>query len=233
LVDNEFVEVLKEAGVFKAIVISRGLNMYRDVTGTRHLVRRWCPATHTFFLAWGEFTVTIEDVANLLMLPILGDVDPTRLRLTAVESVIKEELIEGFGGKGASFSRHLAKHSTWVTTFRRRSDESEKYICCAAFVAFWLTKFVFCEHPHYAMQPSVFRFAIKISSSNCFPLAPMFLGHLYTYLDLLHADELVGASLRATHDTDGSKHLKGSPARPFLNKELPSVKYLRACLLSL
>jgi hypothetical protein len=40
LVDNEFVEVLQEAGVFKAIVLSQGLNMYRDVTGTRHLVRR-------------------------------------------------------------------------------------------------------------------------------------------------------------------------------------------------
>uniref|UniRef100_A0A2N9EW30 Aminotransferase-like plant mobile domain-containing protein n=1 Tax=Fagus sylvatica TaxID=28930 RepID=A0A2N9EW30_FAGSY len=165
LVDNEFVEVLQEAGVFEAIVISRGLNMYRDVIGIRHLVRRWCPATHTFFLAWGEFTVTIKDVANLLMLPILGDVDPTRLRLTAAESVIEEELIEGFGGKSASFGGHLAKHSTWVTTFRRKSDESEKL-------------------------------AIKISSGNCFPLAPMFLGHLYTHLDLLHADELVGAFCR-------------------------------------
>jgi hypothetical protein len=49
LVDNEFVEVLQEAEVFEAIVISRGLNMYCDVAGTRHLVRRWCPTTHTFF----------------------------------------------------------------------------------------------------------------------------------------------------------------------------------------
>jgi hypothetical protein len=147
---------------------------------------------HTYFLlAWGEFTVTIEDVGNLLMLPILGDVDPTRLRLTAAESII-----EGFGGKGASFGGNLAKHSTWVTTFRRRSNESEKYVRRAAFVAFWLTKFMFCEHPHYAMQPSVFRLAIKIFSGNCFPLAPMFLGHLYTHLDLLHVDELVGASCR-------------------------------------
>ena len=112
LVYNEFVKVLQEAKVFEAIVILRGLNMYRDVAGTCHLVRRWCPATHTLFLAWGEFTVTIEDVANLLMLPILGDVDPTRLRLTTAESVIKEELIKGFGGKSASFGGHLAKDST-------------------------------------------------------------------------------------------------------------------------
>ena len=140
--------------------------------------------------------MTIADVANLLMLPILGDVDPTRLRLIAAESMVEEELIEGFGGKGASFSGHLAKHSTWVTTFRRRSNESKKYVRCAAFVDFWLTKFVFCEHPHYAMHPLVFRLAIKISYGNCFPFAPMFLGHLYTHLDLLHVDELVGASCR-------------------------------------
>uniref|UniRef100_A0A2N9H864 Aminotransferase-like plant mobile domain-containing protein n=1 Tax=Fagus sylvatica TaxID=28930 RepID=A0A2N9H864_FAGSY len=132
LVDNEFVEVLQEAGVFEAI---------------------------------GEFTVTIEDVANLLMLPILGDVDPTRLRLIAAESMIEEELIEGFGGKGASFGGHLAKHSTWVTTFRRRSNESEKYVRCAAFVDFWLTKFVFCEHPHYAMHPLVFRASCRVVAS--------------------------------------------------------------------
>ena len=56
--------------------------------------------------------MTIEDVANLLMLPILGDVDPTRLRLTAAESVSEEELIEGFGKNGTSFGRHLSKHST-------------------------------------------------------------------------------------------------------------------------
>uniref|UniRef100_A0A2N9H4V3 Uncharacterized protein n=1 Tax=Fagus sylvatica TaxID=28930 RepID=A0A2N9H4V3_FAGSY len=74
-----------------------------------------------------------SDVANLLMLPILGDVDPTRLRLTAAESVIEEELIKGFGGNGASFGEHLAKHSTWITTSPRRSDESKKYIRHAAF----------------------------------------------------------------------------------------------------
>jgi hypothetical protein len=50
-VDNEFVEVLQKAGVFEAIVVSRGLNMYCDAAGTRHLVRRLCSATHTFFLA--------------------------------------------------------------------------------------------------------------------------------------------------------------------------------------
>ena len=43
--------------------------------------------------------MTIEDVANLLMLPILDDIDPTKLRLTVAESVIEEELLRVLVGK--------------------------------------------------------------------------------------------------------------------------------------
>ena len=59
----------------------------------------------------------------------------------------------------------------------------------AAFIAFWLCKFVFGSHPHYAIKPSYFRLAIKISARVSLPLAPMFLGHLYVQLDILHNDE--------------------------------------------
>ena len=63
------------ASVLKAIVSSYGLSNYRDLFNLRHLVHRWCTATHTFFLSYGEITVTLEDMANQLLLPILGDVD--------------------------------------------------------------------------------------------------------------------------------------------------------------
>ena len=64
------------ASVLKAIVSSYCLSNYRDLFNLRHLVHRWCAATHTFFLSYGEITVTLEDMANQLLLPILGDVDP-------------------------------------------------------------------------------------------------------------------------------------------------------------
>ena len=35
---------------------------------------------------------------------------------------------------------------------------------------------------------------MKISTGTSFPLAAMFLGHFYTQLDLLHADEMSGES---------------------------------------
>ena len=73
-----------------------------------------------------------------------------------------------------------AKLSCWVWAFSKASD----VVRCAAFVAFWLCKFIFGSHPHYAVKPFYFRLAIKISTRVSLPLAPMFLGHLYVQLDI-------------------------------------------------
>jgi hypothetical protein len=75
--------------------------------------------------------------------------------------------------------------------FNRVEDAS---IRRAAFVAYWLSKCVFGEHPAYSIKPLYFPFAVKIAAGTCFPLAPLLLGQLYTQLDLLHAEELAGAS---------------------------------------
>ena len=78
-----------------------------------------------------------------------------------------------------------AKLSYWV------SSSSKFFVVArrAAFVAFWLCKFVFGSHPHYAIKSLYFSLAIKISARVSLPLAPMFLGHLYVQLDILWTDE--------------------------------------------
>ena len=76
----------------KAIVLSRCLSNYRDLYNLCHLVRQWCTATHTFFFSCGELTVTLEDVANQLLLPILGDADVATLELSFEEKAIEAEL---------------------------------------------------------------------------------------------------------------------------------------------
>ncbi|CAL2230299.1 unnamed protein product [Prunus armeniaca] len=38
--------------------------------------RRWSAETHTFIYSWGEFTPTLEDVANIFHFPICGGQDP-------------------------------------------------------------------------------------------------------------------------------------------------------------
>ena len=62
--DTGFMGLLQRAGVLKAIVSSRCLWNFRDLYNLRHLVRRWCTTTHTFFFSCGELTMTLEDVAD-------------------------------------------------------------------------------------------------------------------------------------------------------------------------
>ena len=84
--------LLQRVGVLKAIVLSQSLSNFRDLYNVRHLVRQWCTTTHTFFFSYGELTITLEDVANQLLLPILGDVDPATIELFPEEKAIEVEL---------------------------------------------------------------------------------------------------------------------------------------------
>ena len=79
LSNTGFMGLLQWAGILKAIISSRCLSNFLDLFNLRHLVCQWCTTTHTFFFSYGEVIVTLEDVANQLLLPILGDVDLTTL----------------------------------------------------------------------------------------------------------------------------------------------------------
>ena len=135
LSDTDFMGLLQRAGVLKAIVLSQSLSNFRDLYNLRHLVRRWCATTHTFFFSYGKLIVTHEDVANQLLLPILGDVDPANIELSPEEEAIEVKLKKRMAGN--------AKLSYWVSSFSKFSIVA----CHAAFVAFWLCKFVFGSHP--------------------------------------------------------------------------------------
>ena len=84
--------LLQRASVLKAIVSSCCLSNFRDLYNLRNLVRRWCTTTHTTFFSCGELTITLEDVANQLLLPILGDADPTSLEFSPEEEAIEAKL---------------------------------------------------------------------------------------------------------------------------------------------
>ena len=167
LSDMSFMGLLQRACVLKAIISSRCLSNYRDLFNLRHLVRRWCTTTHTFSLSCGEITVTLEDMANQLLLPILGDVDLGAFELSSEKEAVEAELKKKMSGN--------AKLSYWVGSSSKISIAA----CRAAFVAFWLCKFIFGSHPHYVVKLLYFQLAIKISTGVSLPLAPMFLGHLY------------------------------------------------------
>ena len=178
----------------------------------RHLVRQWCTATHTFFFSCSEITVTLEDVANQLLLPILGDVDPSSLELSLEEEVEQAELKKRMNGN--------AKLSCWVSSSYKFSVATHR----AAFVTFWLYKFIFGSHPHYPVKPLYFYLAIKISVRVSLPLALTFLGHLYVQLDILRSDE----------DQAGSCHIVTSSVHSTVLQHLlyeRCAKHLAKCRL--
>uniref|UniRef100_A0A2N9FBL7 Aminotransferase-like plant mobile domain-containing protein n=1 Tax=Fagus sylvatica TaxID=28930 RepID=A0A2N9FBL7_FAGSY len=132
-----------------------------------------------------------EDIENHWLLPILGDQDPAELELSPEESKIEATLADYIGRKNIALGTQAARFNPWMEHFNRMEN---LLIRRAAFVAYWLSKCIFGEHPAYLIKPSYFPLAVKIAAGVCFPLAPLLLGQLYTQLDLLHAEELVGES---------------------------------------
>ena len=137
--DEGFCQILRNAKIFEAIVVSRGWNMYRDMRALRFLVRRWNPDTHTFFFPWGETTVTLEDVERICLLPSMGDVNLLELGLSDEESAIAGKLSETFGGTSVSWPGNRVRFSFWISEFRESKDVDTRR---AAFVALWMSK---CE----------------------------------------------------------------------------------------
>ena len=168
-----FMKALQWVNVLKAIVSSWYLPNYRSLFNLRYLIRWWCNATHTFFLSCCKITVTLEDVANQLLLPILGGTDPNNIKLSAEEEAVEAELKKGVNGN--------AKLSYWVGAF----SEASTVVHCASFVTFWLYKFVFGLYLHYVVKPLLLLVSHKDFCGVSLPLALMFLGHLYIQLDIL------------------------------------------------
>ena len=88
-------------------------------------------------------------------------------------------------------ARSNARINAWSLHFAKRTDHA---IRRAAFVAYWLCKFIFSDAPYYSMKPLYFRLVVKISFGHRFPLAAMFLGYLYLQLDSICLDEICGGS---------------------------------------
>uniref|UniRef100_A0A2N9IU29 Aminotransferase-like plant mobile domain-containing protein n=1 Tax=Fagus sylvatica TaxID=28930 RepID=A0A2N9IU29_FAGSY len=136
--------------------------------------------TRSFF-SWGELTITLEDVENHWLLPVLGDMDPFAVEMSEEETLVEQALM----------ARASTRINAWSVYFAKGTEPA---IRRAAFVAYWLCKCLFGDAPYYSMKPLYFRLAVKISFGHRFPLAAMFLGYLYLQLDSICLDEVRGGS---------------------------------------
>jgi hypothetical protein len=76
-----------------ANIVHRGMPVFNTMTITM-MVDRWRPKTHSLHLPCGEMTVTLEDLAMILGLPIRG-----RHVTSCVESALWHESVIGFIGR--------------------------------------------------------------------------------------------------------------------------------------
>jgi hypothetical protein len=188
ILNLDFWDNLRDAGVHWSILISRSCNMFRDTEPLCEVLRRWCPSTHTFFFSWGELTPTLEDIANHWMPPVLGEHSFSNIELSAEEEVIAAALRKQSSTRLSGWPSHFTHHK-------------EAPIHRAAFVLYWLCKCIFGNSPYYSINTVFIPLAIRISTGHCFPFAPLFLGHLYSQLDLFHDCEVEGDSCYILHAT--------------------------------
>ena len=133
LFDEEFVGRLERTGILKVVAISRNLEGFKDAKGLRHLVRHWCLALHAFLFSFGKLIVTLEDVVNNFLLPVLRDENPFDINLSDEDLKVEEKLFTHFGGRITSPGGKPARMGRWVMSLSREKD---KEVRRAGFLAF-------------------------------------------------------------------------------------------------
>ncbi|CAL2247372.1 unnamed protein product [Prunus armeniaca] len=110
LLDPSTCNILHRAKVLDAIFLSKLCNIHIEAKMLRHVVRRWSTKTHTFVCSWWEFTLTLEDVANISSLPVCENQNPFVMALTS-EDMDKLAVL----WKGApTFPSTSLQFSNWV-----------------------------------------------------------------------------------------------------------------------
>ena len=176
--------VWKKVGIFEAIMGTRcRINKNYDLL--YRVVEKWCCDTNTFVFAFGEATITLEDIIVLGGYPIIGHPVFTEVKdqeMREVEkklNIARKQLNSKHGG--------VANTPTWMDIFIDKGSEIEH----EAFLAAWLSIFVF---PHKELvKSSLFSIAVHLARGNPIALAPAVLASMYKDLTL-YKKTIVGLS---------------------------------------
>ncbi|MFQ6663380.1 hypothetical protein Gotur_030930, partial [Gossypium turneri] len=118
-----------ELAGFGSVALIRSSDLCFDILSA--LVERWRPETHTFYLPCGECTVTLEDVALQLRLPIDGS-PVTGVSAFTDPAAICYQLLRDSPGDGESYFSGIK--FTWLKTKigQLSANASEGELMCAA-----------------------------------------------------------------------------------------------------
>lgn len=183
----------RKANIYEAIMSST-----YHIKGKCDLVLRvaekWCSKTNTFIFPWGEATISLEDMMVLGGYSVLGDSVLSPLRSREMVAM-KEKMIEAYGQISSSSGQCLLLHSTWMGHFMKSGLELEH----EAFLALWLTRYVFPSVSSDFVGKQVFPIAVQLARGTPVALAPALLARIYKDLSLLKekmvASNTLGAGL--------------------------------------
>ncbi|KAL5802530.1 hypothetical protein ACOSQ4_030835 [Xanthoceras sorbifolium] len=165
----------KKAGIHEAILNSTySIQKHQDlVIG---LAEKWSPETKSFIFSWGEATITLEDMMisgySVLGSSVFSPIETDELERTA------EKLNQAITELSRTSSRK-ANHCMWKKKFMDSGSEIEH----EAFLAFWLSRFVFPDSS--VIVRTIFPIAIHLARGTRIALAPAVLASIYRDLSLL------------------------------------------------
>ncbi|XP_011095345.1 uncharacterized protein LOC105174831 [Sesamum indicum] len=169
----------KRAGIFYAIMNSTfTIHRYDDLIFL--FVEKWCPATNSFVFPWGEATITLEDMMVLGGYSVSGEsvFSPPGDRET-------EEIENKLQNARSRICRSKAKKADQGRRITKFMD-SQSEIKHEAFLAYWLSRFVFPFWPG-TIGRSVISIAVHLARGKKIALAPAVLASIYKSLTLLKA----------------------------------------------
>ncbi|KAF7839292.1 Aminotransferase-like mobile domain containing protein [Senna tora] len=194
--------VKEKVGVVKALRISTRFHLSRNEEDLSFLLQRWSSTSHTFFASWGEFTPTLEDVRVLLRLPLLGEFDffsqsvpsfVADMATSLKDEVRKCNVWVPKSSKEVKFPRSRASYSRWIGYFYGIVDKKGKMVekgpmymsdlALPALLSFLLDRYIFPGPPQESINPVTFTLGALLASGTVLPLAPLYLGTLYSRLD--------------------------------------------------
>ncbi|BAH93074.1 Os05g0319000 [Oryza sativa Japonica Group] len=128
--DDRYIPYLRAAGLLRvALVVSRGMPVFNAPALTA-LVNRWRPETHSFHLPSGEMTITLQDVAMILALPLRGHAVTGRTETPGWHAQVQQlfgiplNIEQGQGGKKKQNGIPLS----WLSqNFSHLDDDAEPW----------------------------------------------------------------------------------------------------------
>ncbi|XP_034571401.1 uncharacterized protein [Setaria viridis] len=188
----------RELGILGAVLASTcRLRRRKHERGLLQLAAFWSGDTGTFVFPWGEATVTLEDVAALAGLPLLGG--PVR----APVSGQLEKDVASIQAVLAVLNRSKKRNATyggWVKHFVERAPDMGKAASTGvggageaacelvehgAFLAMWLSFFVLPAPPFSVVRREVLPLATRLARGQSVALAPAALASIYRDLTAL------------------------------------------------